>query len=41
MGGPVLTKLGRSVRYHKADVLAWIEANSRRIRSTAELGAKR
>lgn len=40
-GGPVLTKLGRSVRYRKGDVLAWIEANSRRIRSTAELGAQR
>jgi predicted DNA-binding transcriptional regulator AlpA len=37
-GGPVLTKLGRSVRYRKADVLAWLEANSRRIHSTAELG---
>jgi hypothetical protein len=36
-GGPVLTKLGRSVRYRKADVLAWLEANSRRIRSTADL----
>jgi predicted DNA-binding transcriptional regulator AlpA len=36
-GGPVLTKLGRSVRYRKADVLAWLEANSRRIRSTSEL----
>jgi predicted DNA-binding transcriptional regulator AlpA len=39
--GPVLTKLGRSVRYRKSDVLAWLEANSRRIRSTAELGAAR
>ena len=37
-GGPVLTKIGRSVRYRKADVLAWLKANSRRIRSTAELG---
>lgn len=36
-GGPILTKIGRSVRYRKADVLAWLEANSRRIRSTAEL----
>lgn len=37
-GGPVLTKIGRSVRYRKSDVLAWLKANSRRIRSTAELG---
>lgn len=36
-GGPVLTKIGRSVRYRKADVLAWLDANSRRIHSTAEL----
>lgn len=36
-GGPVLTKIGRSVRYRKSDVLAWLKANSRRIRSTAEL----
>ncbi len=37
-GGPVLTKIGRSVRYRKSDVLGWLNANSRRIRSTAELG---
>ena len=37
-GGPILTKIGRSVRYRKSDVLAWLNANSRRIRSTAELG---
>lgn len=37
-GGPVLTKIGRSVRYRKSDVLDWLKANSRRIRSTAELG---
>lgn len=37
-GGPVLTKIGRSVRYRKSDVLVWLRANSRRIRSTAELG---
>ncbi|WKB56068.1 helix-turn-helix transcriptional regulator [Eleftheria terrae] len=36
-GGPLLTKIGRSVRYRKADVLAWLEANRRRVRSTAEL----
>ena len=36
-GGPVLTKIGRTVRYRKADVLAWLQANSRRISSTAEL----
>lgn len=39
-GGPVLTKIGRSVRYRKADVLAWLQANSRRITSTAELTDK-
>ncbi|MDI9330184.1 MAG: DNA-binding protein [Alphaproteobacteria bacterium] len=39
-GGPVLTKIGRSVRYRKADVLAWLQANSRRISSTAELADK-
>ena len=37
-GGPVLTKIDRNVRYRKSDVLAWLQANSRRIRSTAELG---
>ena len=37
-GGPILTKIGRNVRYRKSDVLAWLNANSRRIRSTAELG---
>ncbi len=37
-GGPVLTKIGRSVRYRKSDILAWLDANSRRIHSTAELG---
>ena len=36
-GGPVITKIGRSVRYRKSDVLAWLKANCRRIRSTAEL----
>ena len=36
-GGPVLTKIGRSARYRKSDVLAWLDANSRRIRSTADL----
>ena len=36
-GGPILTKIGRSVRYRKSDVLAWLDANSRRIRSTADL----
>ena len=36
-GGPVLTKIGRSVRYKKSDVLAWLETHSRRINSTAEL----
>jgi hypothetical protein len=39
-GGPVLTKIGRTVRYRKADVLAWLQANSRRISSTAELADK-
>lgn len=37
-GGPILTKIGRNVRYRKSDVLAWLKANSRRIRSTDELG---
>ena len=37
-GGPVITKIGRNVRYRKSDVLAWLSSNSRRIRSTAELG---
>lgn len=36
-GGPVLTKIGRSVRYRKADVLAWLDANSRRVERTSEL----
>jgi hypothetical protein len=36
-GGPTLTKIGRTVRYRKADVLAWLEANSRRIERTSEL----
>ena len=40
-GGPVLTKIGRSVRYRKADVLAWLKAHSRRIHSTAELARHR
>ena len=38
-GGPILTKIGRSVRYRKSDVLLWLKANSRRIRSTAELSS--
>ena len=36
-GGPTLTKIGRTVRYRKADVLAWLEAKSRRIERTSEL----
>ena len=36
-GGPILTKIGRTVRYRKADVLAWLEANSRRVERTSEL----
>ncbi|MCW7540660.1 hypothetical protein OOT46_22840 [Aquabacterium sp. A7-Y] len=39
-GGPLFTKIGRSVRYRKADVLAWLDANSRRVRSTAELNGR-
>lgn len=35
-GGPVMTKLGRTVRYRKADVLAWIESHSQRLHRTAE-----
>lgn len=38
-GGPILTKIGRTVRYRKSDVLAWLKINSRRIHSTAELGS--
>ena len=37
-GGPVLTKIGRSVRYRKADALAGLKANCGRIRGPAELG---
>ncbi len=33
-GGPVMTKLGRTVRYRKADVLAWIETHSERLART-------
>ena len=39
-GGPILTKIGRTVRYRKADVLAWLEANSRRIERTSELAER-
>ena len=35
-GGPILTKIGRTVRYRKADVLAWLEANSSRVERTSE-----
>ena len=35
-GGPVITKIGRAVRYRKADVLDWLEANSQRLSSTGE-----
>ena len=35
-GGPVMTKLGRTVRYRKADVLAWIETHGQRLHRTAE-----
>jgi len=34
-GGPVMTKLGRTVRYRKADVLAWIETHGQRLHRTA------
>ena len=40
-GGPILTKIGRTVRYRKADVLAWLEANSRRIERISELTDRR
>lgn len=36
-GGPILTKIGRRVRYRKSDVLAWLAANSRRIERTSDL----
>jgi predicted DNA-binding transcriptional regulator AlpA len=34
-GGPDYLKLGRSVRYRKSDLLAWIDAHTNR-RSTSE-----
>jgi len=36
-GGPILTKIGRSVRYRKSDVINWLDANSRRIERTSDL----
>ncbi len=39
-GGPILTKIGRTVRYRKADVLAWLEANSRRIERSSDLAGR-
>ena len=39
-GGPIRTKIGRTGRYRKADVLAWLEANSRRIERTSELAER-
>lgn len=36
-GGPILTKIGRSVRYRKSDVLNWLDANCRRIERTSDL----
>ena len=39
-GGPILTKIGRNVRYRKADVLARLEAHCRRVRSTSELNER-
>lgn len=29
-GGPKFVKLGRAVRYRRSDLLAWIDANTRR-----------
>lgn len=40
-GGPMLTKIGRSVRYRKADVLAWLDANSRRVERAADIAGDR
>lgn len=40
-GGPIHTKIGRNVRYRKADVLAWLDANSRRIERTSDLPGRR
>jgi predicted DNA-binding transcriptional regulator AlpA len=37
----MLTKIGRSVRYRKADVLAWLDANSRRIERAADIAGDR
>jgi hypothetical protein len=36
-GGPILTKIGRSVRYRKSDVLTWLAVNSRRIERSSDL----
>lgn len=38
-GGPVFSRLGGSVRYLRAHVLAW--AASRRVRSTSDAGPRR
>lgn len=38
-GGPTMVKIGRRVMYRKADVLAWLEANSRTVTSTSQLAA--
>lgn len=39
--GPRYVKLGRSVRYRKSDVLAWLKANSTEATSTADCDMKR
>ncbi|MDC7718733.1 hypothetical protein PQU95_16150 [Vogesella sp. DC21W] len=38
-GGPAMIKIGRRVMYRKADVLAWLEENSRTVTSTSQLAA--
>lgn len=38
-GGPAMVKIGRRVMYRKADVLAWLEENSRTVTSTSQLAA--
>jgi hypothetical protein len=36
-GGPPYRKTGRTVLYRKGDVLEWLNANSQRVTSTAQL----
>jgi len=40
-GGPILTKIGRSVRYRKTDMLVWLDANSRRVERASDVAGER